>query len=236
MDMGEGAKEDEGAPDGEEGEISAEAAADGEAAPAAESGSTESADNTVIVNREEDEAKKTEKTPEEALVTNYENGCSNSTEDNPPHNHQEEEKMTGNSPIKKSKVAGSPKDEANAKIVSTTATGNSGESEMVDLESDTLHHSSKSEANTNSRNYPAQLSSVISNRPSDGMGQRGAQTQLCHEFGRQHSDVEEDEDMRKGYIRDAAMIIVQNVMSAATVQLERELCIGLNGSDIDMGN
>lgn len=69
--------------------------------------------------------KEAEKTPADAPVTNGENGCSNGTaEEHATHNHQEEEKTTGDSPVKKTKEAGA-KEEANAKIINATAAVNS---------------------------------------------------------------------------------------------------------------
>lgn len=128
VDMGEGAKEEEGAPDGEEAEGSAEPAADGEAAPAADS-TTQPTDTETSAQSQADEAKghtekitSEEKSAEDAPVTNCENGCSNGHEDSAAHNHQEEDKS---SPLKKTKVSEGTKDEANPKIINTTAPCNS---------------------------------------------------------------------------------------------------------------
>ncbi|CAJ1066287.1 golgin subfamily A member 6-like protein 2 [Xyrichtys novacula] len=135
VDMGEGAKEEEEATEAAEGvETAEEAGAEGEAANK-ESNDKDAAEKTAeeAVSGEEapkeaakEAAKEPEKTPVEAPVTNGENGCSNGTgEEHATHNHQDEEKTTGSSPVKKSKEAGGAKEEANAKIINATAAVNS---------------------------------------------------------------------------------------------------------------
>ncbi|KAK1899783.1 hypothetical protein KUDE01_000572 [Dissostichus eleginoides] len=93
---------------------------------AVESEKTPAEEKTPVTENGEEEAKVEEKTPTPAPVTNGENGCSNGNgEDDATHNHQEEEKTTASSPVKKSKDAGGVKEEANAKIINTTAAVNS---------------------------------------------------------------------------------------------------------------
>ncbi|XP_035851731.1 apolipoprotein B receptor isoform X2 [Sander lucioperca] len=141
VDMGEGAKEEEeeegaAAEGGEGGEAAEEGAADGEAAGATE----DTNDKDAAEAEKTSEAPETggdadkeaaEKTPADVPVTNGENGCSNGTgEENATHNHQDDGdedagKTTGGSPVKKSKEAVGAKEEANAKIINTTAAVNS---------------------------------------------------------------------------------------------------------------
>lgn len=127
--MGEGAKEEEEEEAAEGGEAAEEAAVDGEVATATEETNDKDAaeaEKTPAAETGGEAAKEVEKTPAEAPVTNGENGCSNGTgEENATHNHQEEEKTTGGSPVKKSKEAGGAKEDANAKIINATAAVNS---------------------------------------------------------------------------------------------------------------
>lgn len=248
VDMGEGAKEEEeeGATEGG-GEAGG---ADGEAATTVEDTNDKDA---AAGKKTEEEA--VEKTPAEAPVTNGENGCSNGTaEEHTTHNHQEEEKTTGDSPVKKTKEAGA-KEEANAKIINAAAAVNSGELEHAERDSDEPQHSSSSkDGDTNNRQQqqaPAltnvgckqpKLALAFSKvteegereggeaeSPRNGGCEGGAES--CDQGERQVGVEEEEEEMRKRDLRDAAVAIVQNVMSAATDQLERELCVdnGLNG-------
>ena len=272
VDMGEGAKEEEEAAEGAEAaEEAEEAGADGEAATATEETNdkdaatgekTEAAETGGEVAKEAE--KEVEKTPADAPVTNGENnGHTNGTaEEHDTHNHQEEEKTTGGSPVKKTKEAGA-KDEANAKIINATAAVNSGELERAERDSDEPQNSSSSskEGDTNNRQQqqaPAltndsskqtktscqhpQIVIVVSGVEEEDEGEEGGEAQSpqngggldaaesCDQ-GEREEEEEEEEEMRKRDLRDAAVAIVQNVMSAATDQLERELCVdnGLNG-------
>lgn len=254
VDMGEGAKEEEEVTEG--GEAAEEGGADDEAATAAEETNDKDAAAGEKTEAAESGGESAEKTPAEAPVTNGENGCSNGTaEEHATHNHQEEEKTTGGSPVKKTKEAGA-KEEANAKIINATAAVNSGELEHAERDSDEPPNSSSKEGDTNRHERAA-----LTNDSSKQSDTRCPQAQLaltvsmveegeggeaesprhggCHEGaepceqGEREAEEEEDEEeeMRKRDLRDAAVAIVQNVMSAATDQLERELCIdnGLNG-------
>lgn len=261
VDTGEGAKEEEATEGGEAAAVTEEGGADGEAAAAiAEANDKDAATAAEKTPAEESGAevakepeKEPEKTTAEAPVTNGENGCSNGTEEeNATHNHQEEEeKTTGSSPMKKSKEAGGVKDEANAKIINATAAVNSGELEHADRDSDEPQNSSSSskdgeangkrqEALINDSNKRAahrdrqtQIALAVSGEKGEGQGvAESPQNGGCHDAKDSHDQREgEEEEMRKRDLRDAAVVIVQNVMSAATDQLEKELCVdnGLNG-------
>lgn len=262
VDLGEGAKEEEEA--AEEGEAAAEGGADAEAATTAEEANDKDAGEAEKTPKQEsggEAANEAENTPAEAPVTNGENGCSNGTaEENATHNHQEqEEKTTGNSPVKKSKEAGGVKEEANAKIINTTAAVNSGELEHAERDCDEQRYSSRDgETNNRHQRVPA-LTNHSSNRPaasrpepelalavSREQGGEGGEAQApqcdgCHSDDEsrdqgegkeeEEGDEEEEEEMRKRHLREAAVAIVQDVMSAATDQLEKELCVdnGVNG-------
>lgn len=248
VDLGEGAKEEE-----EEVTEGGEAGgADGEAATAAE----ETNDKDAAAGEKTEEAAEAEKTPAEAPVTNGENGCSNGTaEEHATHNHQEEEKTTGGSPVKKTKEAGA-KEEANAKIINATAAVNSGELEHAERDSDEPQNSSSSkDGDTNNRQQQQQQAPALTNvsckqpelalafsRVAEEEEREGGEAESpqnggCHggaescDQGEREGEEDEEEEMRKRDFRDAAVAIVQNVMSAATDQLERELCVdnGLNG-------
>ncbi|KAJ0063345.1 hypothetical protein NL108_000276 [Boleophthalmus pectinirostris] len=197
VDMSEGAKEEEGAADGEEADASAQPAADGESVPPAEGKDGQPTDTEAPAKSQAEEVKsaseekKEEKASEDHPLTNCENGCTNGTDDS-AHNHQDEDST---SPVKKSKVSGD-----NAKIINTTAPCNSGESPLPHLDT-----SRGGTNHTHSLQYMA--------------GDRG---QGGSESGQESPD--ENMRRRKGQIREAAVAIVENVMSAATDQLERELC------------
>lgn len=225
VDMGEGAKEEEeeGATEGG-GEAGG---ADGEAATTAE----ETDDKDAAAGKKTEEEEAVEKTPAEAPVTNGENGCSNGTaEEHATHNHQEEAKTpTGDSPVKKTKEAGA-KEEANAKIINATAAVNSGELEHAERDSD--------DGATNNRQQQQQQAPALTDagckQPelvAEEGEREGGEAESCDRGARQGAVDEEEEEERKRDLRDAAVAIVQNVMSAATGQLERELCVdnGLNG-------
>lgn len=259
VDLGEGAKEEEEATEGGEGGEAG--GADGEDATAAEE--TNDKEAAVV---EKTEAAEEEKMPAEAPVTNGENGCSNGTaEEHATHNHQEEEKTTGGSPVKKTKEAGT-KEEANAKIINDTAAVNSGELEYAKRDSDEPQNSNSNKEGDTNRQQQQQTSAqantsckqtksscqqpeleLVVSRMEEEEGEGGEaeaeapQNGGCHDGaescnqgereGEEEEEEEEEEEMRKRDLRDAAVAIVQNVMSAATTQLERELCIdnGLNG-------
>ncbi|XP_026149046.1 oleosin GRP-17 [Mastacembelus armatus] len=127
VDLGEGAKEEEEPAEGRE--AAAEEAADNEDATATEEANDKdaaAAEETPVEETSGEVIKEAEKAPAEAPVTNGENGCSNGTaEENATHNHQEDEKMTGSSPVKKSKETGGIKEETNAKIINSTVAVNS---------------------------------------------------------------------------------------------------------------
>uniref|UniRef100_A0AAQ5ZGK5 Uncharacterized protein n=1 Tax=Amphiprion ocellaris TaxID=80972 RepID=A0AAQ5ZGK5_AMPOC len=246
VDMGEGAKEEEEAAEGGEategGETAAEeGGADGEAVATEEANDKDAAaaaeKKTPAAEAEEgsgEAAKEAEKTPAEAPVTNGENGCSNGTaEETAEHNHQDEEKTTGSSPVKKGKEA--VKDEANAKIINAV---NSGESEpdaaeppISGTDKDTNNRQRQAETlNNDSSRRGRELALAVSigeggESPQNG----GCRYESCDQGEREEE--EEEEEMRKRDLREAAVAIVQNVMSAATDQLERELCVdnGFNG-------
>lgn len=261
VDLGEGTKEEGATEGGEEG------GADGEAAAATEE--TNDKDAEAGEKAEAEKTTEAEKTPAEAPVTNGENSCSNGTADeHATHNHQEEEKTTGGSPVKKTKEAGA-KEEANAKIINATAAVNSGELECAERDSDGPQNSSRKEGDTNNRQQqhqsPAQtdishkLTESSCQQPqlalvgsgvqeeeeeeeqgeggvaevpqNGGCGDGAESCGLGEREGKKDEEEGEEEEMRKRDLRDAAVVIVQNVMSAATDQLERELYIdnGLNG-------
>lgn len=254
VDLGEGTKEEGATEGGEAG------GADGEAATATEE--TNDKDAEAGEKAEAEKTTEAEKTPAEALVTNGENSCSNGTaEEHATHNHQEEEKTTGGSPVKKTKEVGA-KEEANAKIINATAAVNSGELECAEQDSDGPQNSSSKEGDTNNRQQqhqsPAQtdishkLTESSCQQPQLALAGSGVQEEKeqgeggvaeapqnggCGDgaescgLGEREGEKDEEEEMKKRDLRDAAVVIVQNVMSAATDQLERELCIdnGLNG-------
>ncbi|XP_032396145.1 neurofilament medium polypeptide [Etheostoma spectabile] len=137
VDMGEGAKEEEeeeegaAAEGGEAGDAAKEGTADGDAN---DKDATEAEKTPAAPEAGGDAAAKVEaeKTPADAPVTNGENGCSNGTGDeNATHNHQDDgdedagKTPGGGSPVKKGKESGGAKEEANAKIINTTAAVNS---------------------------------------------------------------------------------------------------------------
>lgn len=256
VDLGEGAKEEEEVAEDEEGEEAAEeGGADGEAAAASEE--TNDKDAAEVEKSAKEPVKEAEKTPAEAPVTNGENGCSNGTaEENSTHNHQEEEKTTETSPVKKTKEAAGAKDEANAKIINATAAVNSGELQHADRNSDQLQNScSSKEGETNNRRQPASLTNDSSKQTScqetelalalsreEGAGaggeapQNGGRHDGAGSYDRGEREGEDDDEMRKRDLREAAVAIVQNVVSAAADQLERELGVvdgdGINGCDV----
>nr|XP_019966510.1 PREDICTED: spore wall protein 2-like [Paralichthys olivaceus] len=241
VDLGEGAKEEEEAAEGEE--AAEEGGTNDEAATAAE----ETNDKDAAVSEKtpvEESGGEAEKIPAEAPVTNGENGCSNGTaeEENATHNHQEEEKTTGSSPVKKSKEAGGVKEEANAKIINATAAVNSGELERAERDSDEPINSSEGENNNRQQQAPAltnnsskQLELALACSKEEGGEAESPQNGGCHDDAEscEQGEGEEEEEMRKRDLREVAVAIVQDVMSAATDQLERELCVnnGLNGCD-----
>lgn len=260
VDLGEGTKEEGVTEGGEAG------GADGEAATATEE--TSDKDAEAGEKAEVEKTMEAEKTPAEAPVTNGENSCSNGTaEEHTTHNHQEEEKTTGGSPVKKTKEAGA-KEEANAKIINATAAMNSGELECTKRDSDGPQNSSSKEGDTNNSTTSQQHQSLaqtdishkltesscqqpqlalvgsgvqeqqkeqgeggVAEAPQNGGCGDGAESCGLGEREGEKDEEDEEEEMRKRDLRDAAVVIVQNVMSAATDQLERELCIdnGLNG-------
>lgn len=264
VDLGEGTKEEEEAAEAAEAaEAEEEGGADNEAGAATEGTNDEDAAPSEKTPAEEsrgEAVKEAEKTPAEAPVTNGENGCSNGVaEQNATHNHQEEEKTTGNSPVKKSKETGGVKDEANAKIINATAAVNSGELEHTDQDIDEPQNSSSNSSKEGDTNNSQQLQApALTNNSSklaksscqqpelaltisreEGGGEEEADSPQnggchdgalsCEQGGRKGcgrvGEEEEEEAMRKQDLREAAVAIVQNVMSAATDQLERELCI-----------
>lgn len=256
VDLGEGTKE-EGAPEGEEAAgTDGEAAA---TATAAEETNDEAGEKAADA-AEADKTTEAEKTPAEAPVTNGENGCSNGTvEEHGTHNHQEEaqeeeeKKTTGGSPVKKTKEAGAKEEANNAKIINATAAVNSGEFEQAERDSDAPQNGEGDANNTQQQQQPPPAQSDVRVSVSEsgcrlvgsgegGDGGEGAphnggcdDAESCDLGGRERREEEEqeqeEEEMRKRDLRDAAVAIVQNVMSAATDQLERELCVdnGLNG-------
>lgn len=253
VDQGEGAKEGEEAAEGGEAVEEEEGGADGEAVDgeaagvAAEEtnnkGATEAAEKTPAEDSGAEAAKELDKTPSDAPVTNGENGCSNGTaEENATQNHQEEEEeeTTESGLVKKSKEAGGVKDDANAKIINATTAVNSGELENTERDSDEPQHSNKEEADKQQ-----QALASISNKQTilsweaELTQSRQEEEEECPQNGGYHDggkscdqgEWEEEEELRKRDLRDAAVAIVQNVMSAATDQLERELCVnnGFNG-------
>lgn len=234
VDLGEGAKEeeDEGAKEGGQG---AEAGApEGEAAATPPEEANDSHAAAAVAADEEREAAEAEKTPSKAAVTNGENSCSNGTAEaeHTTNNHQEEEQSTG-SPVKKVKEAGAKDDaNANAKIINTTAAVNSGE---LQLDAD-----GRGAEDDNDRRLHV-LTNVSCKQACQQLELAYAGSGVeADEAGRAESrdhgesaagGEEEEEQMKKRELRDAAVAIVQNVMSAAADQLEREMCTdnGLNG-------
>lgn len=273
VELGEGAKEEDeeaaeeegGAAEGEGGAAEVEGGAaegaeggglDGEAATATEETNDKAAvaEKTPAAESAAEAPKEAEKVSAEAPVTNGENGCSNGmAEETVTNNHQEEEeKTTGSSPVKKSKEAGGVKDEANAKIINTTAAVNSGELERGERDSDEPQNSSK-DGDTNNRqqqllpltnnsckqtqnNCPEselalEVSEEVGGEREEEESSKNGDCDNVDAESRDQGDREEEEEMRKRDLREAAVAIVQNVMSAATDQLERELCVdnGLSG-------
>ncbi|XP_013886081.1 ABC transporter F family member 4 [Austrofundulus limnaeus] len=250
VDQGEGAKEGEEAAEGGEAVEEEEGGADGEAAVATEETNDKSAaDKTPAEASGAEAAKEPEETPSDAPVTNGENGCANGTaEENATQNHQEEEEeeTTESSLVKKSKEVGGVKDDANAKIINATAAVNSGELECTERDSDEPPHSNKEEADkqqalaniSNKQTILNQEVELTQSREEQQEEEESPQNGGCHDAGNscdqgewEEEEEEEEEELRKRDLRDAAVAIVQNVMSAATDQLERELCVnnGLNG-------
>lgn len=249
VDHGENTKEGEEAAEG--GDAVEEEGADGDAAAGTEvtnDKGAEAAEKTPAEESGAEPAKEPEKTPTEASteapVTNGENGCTNGTaEEDTTQNHQEEEeKTTESSLVKKSKEAGGVKDDANAKIINTMAAVNSGEFEFANRDSDEPQNNHKSKEDVDNKQQALTNSSstqhessclepgLTESREEDKAPQNGG----CHDGGEspdQGEREEEEDELRKRDLREAAVVIVQNVMSAATDQLERELCVnnGLNG-------
>lgn len=220
VDLGEGAKEEE---EGGQGAEAGGAEGGASATPAEEANDTEAAAA---------EEKTDAGTPSKTAVTNGENGCSNGTAEaeHATNNHQEEEKSAG-SPVKKIKEAGA-KDEANAKIINATAAVNSGELEPDGHgggdEDDNHRHL---QMLTNVSRKPARQQPELAHAVSGVEGEEAGGAESCDRAGRGDGDDDDEEQMKKRELRDAAVAIVQNVMSAAADQLEREMCTdnGLNG-------
>lgn len=212
VDLGEGAKEEE------EGAGAGGAEGGASATPAEEAN-----DNDAAAAEEKTEAE----TPSKTAVTNGENGCSNGTAEteHATNNHQEEEKSAG-SPVKKVKEAGA-KDDANAKIINATAAVNSGELEPDGGSGDEDDNHRRLQMLTNVSRKPARRQPELT-RAGSGV-EEVVGTESCDRAGQ--GDDDEEEQMKKRELRDAAVAIVQNVMSAAADQLEREMCTdnGLNG-------
>lgn len=248
VDQGEGAKEGEEAAEGGEA-AEEEGAADGEAEATAEATAEEANDKDAAEKTppaevsDTEAAKEPEKTPAEAPVTNGENGCTNGTvEENATHNHQEEEeKTTESSPVKKSKELGGVKEEANAKIINDTAV-NSGELEQRRDSEEPPNICSSREGFADSRqpaaappntNKHAGLALAVSGTEEEKRGEAESPLNGASLDGAGSNDwcEREEDEMRKRDLREAAVAIVQSVMSAATGQLEKELCVdnGVNG-------
>uniref|UniRef100_A0A3B3Z1R9 Uncharacterized protein n=1 Tax=Poecilia mexicana TaxID=48701 RepID=A0A3B3Z1R9_9TELE len=241
VDQGEGAKEEEEA--AEEGDATEEGGADGEAAAATQESNDKEAEEKTAESGSE-AVEEPEKTPVEAAETNGETGCSNGVaEENATENHQEEEEQTkDSSPMKKSKEG--MKDDANAKIINATAAVNSGEFERISRDSDEPQSGRKggganskqdTERTDSSRkqgqgsHVESKLALTESREEEEEEGEaESPQNGGCDQGGRGE---EEEEEIRKRDLREAAVAIVQTVMSAAAVQLERELSIdnGFNG-------
>lgn len=229
VDLGEGAKEeDEGAKEGCEGAEAGDAGGEASATPAEETNDS----NAVVVDEKTEEAEG-EKTPTKAAVTNGENSCSNGTAEveHTTNNHQEEEKSAG-SPVKKIKEAGA-KDDTNAKIINTTAAVNSGELELDgdgsnDEDNNNRHLQMLTNVSCKQTGQQPELAYTVSRLEANEAGR----AESCDQSERAgQGDDDEEEQMKKRELRDAAVAIVQNVMSAAADQLEREMCTdnGLNG-------
>lgn len=222
VDLGEGAKEeDEGAKEGGQG---AEAGGT-EATPPEETDASRG-----VADEEKAEEVEVEKTPSKAAVTNGENSCSNGTAEveHTTNNHQEEEKSAG-SPVKKVKEAGA-KDDANSKIINTTAAVNSGELQL-DASGSNQEDANERHVLTNLSCRPACQQPELAYAVSRGEADEAGRAESCDQSKRAGEEEEEEEQMKRRELRDAAVAIVQNVMSAAADQLERELCTdnGLNG-------
>lgn len=223
VDQGEAAKEEEEAAEG--GDAAEETGADGEATTAADDTNDKEAAAEEKTTAEEDgaeAAKEPEKTAVEAPETNGETGCSNGVaEENATENHQEEEEdreqTTDSSPVKKSKEAGGVKDDANAKIINATV--NSGEFQQDSLAPPQNGCKGGETNRKQSRGSGVELKLEE---------EEGGEAESPQNGG---YDWEEEEEMRKRDLRQAAVAIVQSVMSAAADQLERELGVdnGLNG-------
>lgn len=215
VDLGEGAKEEEEA-----------AGAGGAEGGASATPAEEANDNDTAAAEEKTEAE----TPSKTAVTNGENGCSNGTAEaeHATNNHQEEEKSAG-SPVKKVKEAGA-KDDANAKIINATAAVNSGELEPDGGGGDEDDNHRRLQMLTNASRKPARRQPDLVCAGSGVEGEEVVGAEPRDRAG-QGDDDDEEEQMKKRELRDAAVAIVQNVMSAAADQLEREMCTdnGLNG-------
>lgn len=171
---------------------------------------------------------------------------------------EDEKKTMGGSPVKKTKEAGAKEEANNAKIINATAAVNSGEFEQVERDSDAPQNGKGDANNTQQQGQQQQQSPAqpnvsvnvsesgyrlsCSSEAGEGAAYNGGcddaesfdlggRGRLDEEADKEEQDEEEEEEMRKRDLRDAAVAIVQNVMSAATDQLERELCVdnGLNG-------
>lgn len=214
VDLGEGAKEEE------EG-----AGAGGAEGGASTTPAEEANDNDAAAAEEKMEVEM----PSKTAVTNGENGCSNGTAEaeHATNNHQEEEN-SGGSPVKKVKEAGA-KDDANAKIINATAAVNSGELEP-DGGGDEDDNHRRLQMLTNVSHKPARRQPELARAGSGVEGEEVVGAESRDRAG-QGDDDDEEEQMKKRKLRDAAVAIVQNVMSAAADQLEREMCTdnGLNG-------
>lgn len=229
VDLGEGTKEAEEEEEEDGGAAAEGGGVDGEVTAVSE----EANDKTAAGGETPAVAKEAEKTQAEVPVTNGENSCSNGTaEETATHNHQEEqeEKMRGCSPTKKSKEAAGGKEEANTKIINATAAVNSGELEQPDSDQPQKDRDTNNKViNTSSKQIDssfqeAQVAAMLAQetRGEEGLGEVGEEAESCDQGER--GEGEEEEEKRKRDLREAAATIVQNVMSAATNQLERELC------------
>lgn len=238
VDLGEGAKEEEEEAT-EAGEATEEGAANSEA-PAEETNDNDAAQSEMAP--VEESGGETEKTTTETPVTpvtpvtNGENGCSNGTaEEDATHNHQEEEKTTESSPVKKTKEVGGVKEETNAQIINSSEAVISGELEFDNNNSDPPpKYSSCKDGETNNKHQ--QGAAALTNNDSNNT-KHSPQGELEVDYSREQEEwvEEEEEEMRKRGLREAAVAIVHDVMSAATDQLEKELGVseGVDGSDTD---
>uniref|UniRef100_A0A3P8WJA9 Si:ch211-137a8.4 n=1 Tax=Cynoglossus semilaevis TaxID=244447 RepID=A0A3P8WJA9_CYNSE len=205
----------------------------GEGAKEEEEEATEAGEAT-----EEGTEKTTTETPVTPVtpVTNGENGCSNGTaEEDATHNHQEEEKTTESSPVKKTKEVGGVKEETNAQIINSSEAVISGELEFDNNNSDPPpKYSSCKDGETNNKHQ--QGAAALTNNDSNNT-KHSPQGELEVDYSREQEEwvEEEEEEMRKRGLREAAVAIVHDVMSAATDQLEKELGVseGVDGSDTD---